>query len=426
VSASSRWRLRRLQRLLPWILVLLVTAAMTSIIVNVIATWSEESQTGNPIIVTVPATQGENDLRIQAFLSSDKIPPGDQVTLWIMVQNGGKDPIRDVTLVNWIAPGFEPETFIPRYTPILAPNRSEVFRPEGTLRAGVESKKFRATAEFTWIDNNTERRKAVIIGPITVRRDLPPFFTFNRRVVGLIKELLLPLVAALLTYWFTQRQRQTEFDRAAWNVMWTKAHENVERYYAPLAEAAGNAARRLPTIDLSNPDSVDQALFFLLLWMRRTRLLFQKIGAYYLASRHGETIVAKCADLAIGGINGAIGLNARSAAVMTLAPFTDYHQFRTGGLSNDEVKPLRDQLVLWANDPSRKALREISALLHVYVAALGNEINVPYNFWYPEALGPLPPLTDEVAALAANPKLKQIATNYEEYLRFSREVWYYA
>ncbi|MEA2342457.1 MAG: hypothetical protein QOF63_626 [Thermoanaerobaculia bacterium] len=404
--------------------VLAIALATVVVLLNLIASWDEEDQAGNALYGAVPAARGENDLRIEGFISSDRIEPGKPVECWFIIQNMGDHPVTGVKLSKWAAAGFAPLVLRPREKPVLDVAAKDFFRIDGVLRAGPVPQRFRATAEFSWRDGNVQRAKGITLGPIAIRGATEPrVYAVSRRAVGLLKDLALPIVAVLLTYWFTTRQHESEFRQSAQNIMLTKSHENVECHYGPLAIASLNAGSRIKSLDASVSTAVHEALFYLLLFMKRSRVMYLKIGVYYLSSRKGEAIISRCADIVISRISQAIGLEARTAAVSKVKPTMEFWYFKKNVVMTAEVKVVEDLLRHWSKNEKEK-LTFLAAVFRLYTVVLGNEMNVPYRFWYTnENLDPLPAMDEELAVIAAVDAA--LAKMYGEYVTFAGKAWKY-
>lgn len=392
-------------------------------VLNLFASWDEEDQAGNALSTSVPAARGENDLRIEGFLSSDRIEPGGTVVCWLIVQNMGDHPVKDVKLTNWNAAGFEPPIFTPRNKNDLDVAAKDFFRVDGVLRARSVPQRFRATAEFSWRDGNVRRVKEITLGPIAIRGATQPrVYAVSRRAVGLLKDLALPILAALLTYWFTTKQNESQFQQSAQNIMLTKSHENMEKHYAPLATFASIAASRLTSMDPSVSDTVHEALFYLLMFLKRERIRFLKIGAFYLASRRGEDIVRECTGVVLRQVTSPIGLAARTAAVSKMTTAMEFWDFEKDAAATSEVVIVRDLLINWATTEKRQTLQFLSAVLTIYKTVLTNEINLPQRLWYAnETFEPLPDLADVLPVLELD--RPDLAGMYRDYLKFSSEAW---
>jgi hypothetical protein len=265
----------------------------------------------------------------------------------------------------------------------------------------------------------------VPMGEITAENWLDSFAKGASWVVGLLKDFALPILLALLAYWFKSWEDQREADRLkrdkdreqirhyeenerqhllqTWNLMLPVSHDDATGHYMPLAAAAKitlDAFQRCHE-DLAaakaNPESwvhSKQAFYSLMLLWRRGRRLADLKGGFYLKDRVGEAILSDCWDKlrtlylqrdpslreTLSNVLDNMDPNERLGGF--LAKFPPYAE---GGAASKLIQELFQQAFKqfcdWMVTPE---FEESIRVLKTFRALLKYEMNRPYLYWYPK------------------------------------------
>lgn len=277
-------------------------------------------------------------------LSRSRLQKGESTRFWLTVANRSARSIYAVRLLDLDAPGYLKEQACwcrggadacwpptPRTQDLSAmppsSNRDlaacKPIVPElrggqtvtvwGELRASESSDSQTLMAAVGWTDaDKVPSLLAVPLGQCLVQSRL------QRRVsqlVGLLKDLALPIVVGILGYLFQRRLQQQEQNRRdrekeieekrqeqerertqlaeTWNKMLPQSHEYAAKYYMPL-EGAVSSAVRFMELYKQNKSTRDgrRAFYYWLLMERRMRHLVRSVGGFYFKDRTGEELSA--------------------------------------------------------------------------------------------------------------------------------------
>ncbi|MEK6375860.1 MAG: hypothetical protein AABO58_24555 [Acidobacteriota bacterium] len=397
---------------------MLLAVSLAALVIGIFAAWYEHEAAGNPVDRAVGGGTDEA-VRIQGHISADRVEPGQKnVDCWFVVQNAGDVPITDLRLRKWTASGFQPAEFEPKTGQPLGARQILFFRPRGPLTASMTPQRFLATAEFEWLTGNVTHQQPFSLGPITVRSATEPrIYSVSKAVVGHLKDFVLPFMLLAMTFLITRQQRDSE-KTASWNLMVPKIHDYTGQYYMPYFSAAAETAAAFKAADVNNPDSFNRITFQLLLFRKRSRILYERVGGFYLRSQPGEQLVADCEDAFLTALHPHVDRLLLGEAKDSVGRYTELHVFNRNGIKVDAVRKVRQGLIDWKKMPNGEmetALIPLSLLADI----IAYEVNLTLRFWYGSDLSDLEARTDDMKALSTSKSesLKRIAELYEDYLR---------
>lgn len=401
-------------------LIVLMIVSVSAIVISLFATWYADDSAGE--VVNVVVGRADDVVRIQGYISTNRLEPGGAVDCWFLLHNTGDVPLTDVHLRRFTGLGFQTPKFVPLKQEALEARKSVLFEPAGKqLVAKMDMQTFTATAEFEWKINDVEHRQQISLGPITVRSATEPrVFALSKAYVGHLKDLFLPLVLLGITAMLTRQQRESETDRASWNLMLAKIHENAERHHLPIQSATSAAARWFAKADVTNPASFNFVTFQVLLFRRRVRVMFERVGGFQFSTREGEQIVVQCESAFLTGLhhNDYVTREELSSARAIVGRYMEPHVFLKTVLLKPEVQKVHAGLIRWATAEPAEAKAAFVAL-DILAAVILYDINLIYRFWYEDPPDQLDVKTSALADLRASQSasVREIADMYEKYRR---------
>lgn len=397
------------------LMTVVIALSVAAIVVSLAAAWYE-SEAGSPVNVAVGG-RADDVVRIQGHIGDNQIEPGAPVECWFLVQNTGDVPINDLRLRGWSASGFEPVEFEPRVVTSLAPRSAMFFRPRSQLTSSLSPRKFNVTAEFEWRVDNTMRRQPISLGPISVRGvDEPRLYSAGKAYVALMKDLFLPIVLLVMASMFTRQQAQTETDRASWNLLLERIHENTAHHYLPIAAAARDAAAKFEVLNLDKPETIDDLTFRVLLFRKRTRVLFERIGGYQFNTRDGEVVAITCENAFLIAMRPSISRELLEEAKSPVGRYMELHSFKKAPLKDEAVQKFRLALIDWIKADSLGA-RAAFASLDVFWNVIHYDINLIYRFWYDERSHELPKMSSQLEKMSSVASTRDAAKLFRAYRR---------
>jgi hypothetical protein len=201
--------------------------------------------------------------------------------------------------------------------------------------------------------------------------------------------------------------------------MLPKIHEYTGHFYFPFSAAVGEIARKLRDADVTQPASFNELTYFLLLFRKRSRVLFERVGGWYLTTRLGEQLISECEDAFVAALSPQVPSTLLREAKDSVGRYMEFHIFSRQGLTAAPVVAVRQGLINWkAADPAAASTAAI--LTDILADVLDHEVNLTYRFWYDSPVDPPPERDADIAALRAsgNPRFIEIA----EYERYRREM----
>jgi hypothetical protein len=388
-----------------------------AIVTSIVGAWREQESAGNPLDASVGGRTDEA-VRIQGHVSTDRAEPGTLIDCRFVVQNTGDQRIENLRLRELDAHGFERFTssdFDPQRPVVLDARQITSFRPRRPLTASVVEQRANITAVFEWTVGKVVHQQPISLGPIAIRSVTEPrWYSVSKLYVGYLKDFFLPVVLLLITALVTRRQRESE-TAASWNLMLPKIHDYTGHFYFPISAAAGQFVTAFAEADATRPATFDKLTFALLLFRKRWRVQFERIGGFYLTTRAGEELIANCEDAFLDELKPCVSLELLNEAKDAIGRYTELYVFKRNGLNTAPVQAVQNGLIAWKSANAAKAKAAVN-LLDVLATVLDYDLNLTYRFWYGSPDLPLEK-RDEIAALRASDcaALRKIADDYEKY-----------
>jgi hypothetical protein len=248
------------------------------------------------------------DLTVHSGANRVEIRRGEAVRLWLTFENQGQSILRSIHISDCWHEGFEPaECWGQSPTCTAAGDRisypleleaGEATSVIGDLRAlRWGNKQANLVCMITWRDSSGRaHQRAVSFPPIET---LDFWSTFDRGLLGLLKDLALPIVLLILGVVFRSTEQRRAALQETWNQMLEKSHKNAERHYMPVSAALlrlRTSYDDLPEEALKQKALRDQDLRLIfadfLVLLVRVRRLVRAIGGFYFKDREGEALAA--------------------------------------------------------------------------------------------------------------------------------------
>jgi hypothetical protein len=387
------------------------------------------SSTRTAITATNAPSPADSDLRIDAWAADARLVSGEHVPLLISIQNPTAKAVW-MHFARFQHPGFSRPQMATNAPLPLKIDAGESVTFTFDLVAGDEPGRYAIGAVIAWGNQQTQitRRKPISLRPITISSRLTSgLLLFLRAFQSFVKDLALPLALAFLGFWLKEqeevraRQRRLddekrESDRKAdeiqretarsredearvaqrkaaaeknaqtqqtWNLMLLKSHQNAERHYMPMGNAAervGYYWDRVPTA-ADHSAELDLCFFSLLLFLSRMYRMGRLIGGFYFKSRSGETIAAEIWVTIANWCDRetVFSRDLRERATKALGPYETYAEYRLGAAKNRAVKELRRRFLA-----NLTLFGPIALLFQALDVIIEYEMNRPYEHWYGE------------------------------------------
>lgn len=278
-------------------------------------TWQEDMAARTSAgVTTISLSTGSSDVRVDAAIHANRLTIGRSVPVTMLIQNPQKETPLTVQILS-----FRPE---PGFEPYLAGANARcwengrpvcVVGPDGramygkwpwTLAPGAAVTviaRVRATDETgRWsllamvssqAKNAVPTTKLVNLGPAIVEsRAKAGAQTFLRGTQKYLKDLGLPIIAAILGYWFKREEERRTQANSVYSLMLPKTHERNEKYYMPISSAAGRIARKWRKIP-TDPKAADECFFFFWIFHRRGSEMSDQVGGWYFKDRQAEEVI---------------------------------------------------------------------------------------------------------------------------------------
>jgi|GEM_PF-4922069 len=322
-------------------------------------------------------------LLIAGWVEENRVLPSGRLKAWYRIANVGVEPIQDLKL-SLHGSGFGPSTLSGCGAPggmiptagaaaltELKPGTSCTLTAEtgATAKAG----EYMLTAGFSWTGpQRATQFETVELGPVRVRSQQ------SERVAGLLGLLVqmtpffIPVLVALLGFWFQQRQQKFVQERQAWATMVPVNHVNNSSCYLPLLSAIRSLRTNLST---------SEGFFYLLLTIRLMRNVNSGSG-FFLKDRKGEDLATDLWSAFLKTLRapGAFDpIESLQAAVDAVQPGDSFSRFR---------RKLKRLTTLEGTFPGLEksfkswCLKEGGNTLLLFYRVLHHEMNRNYFYWY--------------------------------------------
>ena len=233
----------------------------------------------------------ETLLDVDAHLDRNVLSREDTVLLEINVRNNNPDPITEFhTSIS--APGFEwTQQDVDRQLPVSLPAGSSAtaFVP---LKALANSGSYNIFLFYSW-NKKSRYSSAVSIGPIKMAGvfGLDSWNRFLARGSQLIKDLTLPIVLAVLGYYFQLKQKNRDERQEVRQNILPLVMNLAERHYMPIVRSA-----RLLIVDYNSHQSgaggapIDKVFFDVMFLLKRMDYLRRDKGQIFFQDSAAEAI----------------------------------------------------------------------------------------------------------------------------------------
>jgi len=185
--------------------------------------------------------------------------------------------------------------------------------PGGSLTISARLAPVASAGEYSlggvlaWEQGGLRRSRAVVLGPVKITsRWREGWLQAGRAIWTGLAGLALPVAVVLLTVWFQRKQnerqqraqeaeRQREMGLKVWESELDRIHDYAEKYYLGIINSLRQFERSYE--GRSDPDRLDEAVYWLLMYLRRWKRLRDEKGGIFFRDRTGERVVANARRL---------------------------------------------------------------------------------------------------------------------------------
>lgn len=337
--------------------------------------------------------------QLQARMWTDRsiVEPTGTLQLKVWFESSTNDALPKIEIVDVQEPGFK---FVPLDLQKLssAASRIETAGPI-TLSPSTDQGKYRVTVRYRVTDTqNQVHEGALTSGPITIRDELAEKKQlFFRRLIGLVKDLTLPIVLALLGFWFQRwqgRRDETLKEKDAaeasrqeiWKTILPHFYDLSEKHYLPIVRSLRmiNRYRLEKWADTTTTQAEkDRLLYEFLFLMLRMKIFREDRGQFFFKSRIGEMVVSDTwGPLALGSYHY-LGRERVDAALEKMTTQTTYKEFLYLLQVSQTIKDAQTKFADWNIEPEDQRFYRYTTFTVIMQVALYFEANRPFDRdWY--------------------------------------------
>ena len=368
----------------------------------------------------------------RAWVGADRVEL--ETRLWLAIENRQDEDITSVTFVDFDLPGFSQKepcwtanartawpsclagSSAPSSGPWTVAAHSSIVLWADMTRSSEHPGRFVVSGVFEWSDKKGRHQSQLQTTPLEVTgiswKHRP--LGFSPEWLEFAKDLFLPLTLVGIGF-ILQRLQQKRTDRqAVWATMLAKSHTNAERHYMPIESAILTFEGSIEDVRTRAaplaPAAFDEATLWLLLLLKRNRILHKKIGGVYFKNRIGEFIATECWNIVyFQTVRPMIG---RALLDQVVEPLDAFESL--SALNDKRAQPafatayqdVRSHLMTWSGfDPATGGLQWAASglkldilFLRLWSIVLEVEMNRPEKLWYDKEwiVASEPPLSEQL------------------------------
>jgi hypothetical protein len=351
----------------------------------------------DPVSGSISASAGsDKDLLVRGFLDRNRLHPGEKLRLHLIFENHSAAAVR-VGIRDIQRPGFGAIAIPPPFD--LNAGTSQGFDLDLTPADGGRFK-IAVLSQVTRSSGGVEE-SILSLGPVEIRTALGDWIDHSvapaKQIYSVIKDFTLPVVLAVLAYFFQRHQsardakaardRETrETRQQIWSNQIPRFRTFAEKHYLPIVSNIRHLRKDFNAFNAAPPAEQDgeagiKLLYRVLMVLRRMAYLRDEEGSVFFQIRRAELIVQNAWWAVNLHVEDQFRVDRRDRVLSLLAPDEPYHHFLEIAADEPVFEELRLALLLWVrqSDDFTRCLD----LTHMMLAVFGFEANRPFDeYWY--------------------------------------------
>jgi uncharacterized repeat protein (TIGR01451 family) len=334
------------------------------------------------------------------WISTSQARPGETVTLWIQFLNNTNTTISNLRIIDFRASGLAEigacwEGHVPscmvgsrRAIPDRL-NPGETVTVEAHLQPGKDSGIYRPSVVFSWTSaTGTELRGVLSFGAVEViATSWETRIPWARRVYRVFKDFAIPIVLALLAWYFKSGEDKRLEKRETWSKLVEQFVRDTQTYFLPIATRISPLLRHEWDSDAGG---LRLFTFNLLVLLRRMKLLAQRIGGFHFRNRLGEQVAGATWNAFKMVLDDGLltvredGFADLMDAVDDSESFSVFEQKLSADTSLSDLRNEFENFLRKWRSSTMDPMSNYRCLLETLRLTIAYEINRPLELWYGE------------------------------------------
>jgi hypothetical protein len=357
---------------------------------------------------TISVSQVADMKDVRVFLITDKkiVNPDERLQLFVRVDNS-TDSDLTAEIRGLDEPGFVFQRGTTGGFPVVKGSSVEIARLE--LLPSTDRGRYRFTLSYVLTEKSGKTHAGWLSSAIIEIKSPAASQSerFWRRLVGLLKDLTLPIFLAGLGVWFQLKQSardrqekilQTNRDTEAreksekasrrqeiWQTILPQFYKLSEEHYLPIVRSLILMDRfRVKDPASASKDQIDRLLFEFLFLLFRMDLLRRQRGQFFFRSRKGEEVVSLAWKILLLGSERALTRTLMDEALELLDEKATYLSFCHALRVKRPLHEMRRRFVDWLMEPvAEQTFDRYAGMAPIMRAILHLEANRPFDqYWY--------------------------------------------
>ena len=363
------------------------------------------------------------ELVAKAWVATNEVNHDETLRFWISFENRSNKDIKGLHFIDFQHPGFDqegncwaqnaplclggseqaeklPGTQQAGKLPIQQAGKlpdilkaGEVATVSGDLKPAAYHGRYNLSAVFGWSNpQGGEKRKGLSLGPVEVTTEWREgLMTLFRRLHTLFKDLALPILATLLTWWaatwYSESQEKQAQINQIWGTLLGQFLKDTQRYYLPVNGKLSELRRKTRKGKPQKPEEIYEQFYSLMSFMRRMKALSEGIGGFSFKNRTGEDLAALTWGTFRNRVIERFGATPLSAALDIVGRLETLAEFnaRLEGRDSESEKLLNLEKAFkeWTNaDADKDPFADWLPILDILYWTISFEVNRPFAPWY--------------------------------------------
>jgi hypothetical protein len=346
---------------------------------------------------TISVSQVADMKEVRVFLVTDKkiVSPGELLQLSVRFDNS-TDSDLTAEIRGLDEPGFAPQKEATGSFPIVKGSSVDVAPLK--LLPSTDRGRYRFTLSYVLTEKSGKTHAGLLSSAIVEIKSPEALRSerFWRRVVGLLKDLTLPIFLAGLGFWFQRRQTNRDnearekSDKASrrqeiWQTILPQFYKLSEEHYLPIVRSLVLMDRfRVTDPTSASKDQIDRLLFEFLFLLVRMDLLRRQRGQFFFRSRKGEEVVSLAWKILLLGSERALTRTVMDEALELMDEKATYLLFCRALKVKRPLNEMRRRFVDWLKEPiAEQTFDRYAGMAPIMRAILHLEANRPFDqYWY--------------------------------------------
>jgi hypothetical protein len=339
-----------------------------------------------PVAGSVSASAGsDKDVLVRGLLDRNRLHPGEKLRLHLIFENHSAAAVR-VGIRDIQRPGFGSIAIPPPFD--LSAGTSQGFDFDLTPSDGGRYK-IAVLSQVTRSSGGVEE-SILSLGPVEIRTTLGDWIEHAvapaKQIYSVVKDFTLPVVLALLAYFFQRHQSGRDARQQIWSNQIPRFRTFAEKHYLPIVSNIRHLRKDFTAFNAAPPAEQDgeagiKLLYRVLMVLRRMAYLRDEEGSVFFKVRPAELIVQNAWWSVNLHVEEQFRVDRRDRVLALLAPDEPYHHFLEIARDEPVFEELRLALLLWIRQSDDFA--RCLDLTHMMLAVFGFEANRPFDeYWY--------------------------------------------